>query len=176
MAAVLVFYVISCLYQYYSDNTPPTMTGPSVLEITVGMNASYTFTVVDDDSFTVGLVNTPAGSQILPSGQTYTFQWTVSDIDDVIPLTFYARDSLDATTILSPTVEVCACQNNGECTSDGAVTMDNVATLNCLCSQGTLGIKIFCSHSILCHACIVCNMYRMEWKVLRGRCQWMCLH
>ena len=140
MAAVLVFYVISCLYPYYSDNTPPTMTGPSVLVITIGMDASYTFTVVDDNSFTVGLVNMPAGSQILESGQMYTFQWTVSDIDDVIPLTFYARDSMDATTILSPTVEVCACQNNGECTSDGAVTIDNVATLNCLCSQGTQNI------------------------------------
>lgn len=157
MATVLVFYVISCLCQHFLDNTPPRMTGLPVLEVTVGMDVSYTFTVVDEDSFTVGLVDMPAGSQILQSGQMFTFQWTVSDIDDVIPLTFYARDSMDATTILSPTVEVCACQNNGECTSDGTVTINNVATLNCSCSQGILRSKVFSIISGIFVSCLYCE-------------------
>lgn len=113
-----------------------------MLEITVGMAVSYTFTVMDDDSFTVGLVDMPAGSQVLQNGQMYTFQWTVNEVDDVVPLTFYARDSMDATAVLSPRVDVCACQNNGECTSDGATATDNVAILNCLCSQGTVKSNI----------------------------------
>lgn len=49
---------------------------------------------------------------------------------------FSAVDSQEAVTTYTPRVQVCACQNNGNCTLEGATVIDDIIIMNCICSPG----------------------------------------
>ena len=48
---------------------------------------------------------------------------------------FSAIDSLEAAVTFSPRLELCACQNEGNCTLDGVIS-DTVTIMNCICPPG----------------------------------------
>ena len=111
--------------------------------MTVGQNAVYTFTVVDEgDTFTVEV----AGE--IPEGATfednsfgeYTFSWNlevVTNRSDVPALRFRATDSGGAVSLLTPQLVVCPCTNDGECTRRGILnTALPVLIMNCICPEG----------------------------------------
>ena len=115
------------------------MTGGSVLRVTVGQQAQYTFTVTDPgDTFTVGVLGgLPINSDLIRQGEgVFTFLWTLQQPTN-ISLTFFARDSFNASSTLSPRVEVCACANGGECTLEGLLSTDDTTVImNCICTEG----------------------------------------
>ena len=67
--------------------------------------------------------------------EEYLLKWTLLEITNVT-LTFVARDLKGAATIFSPSVELCACINNGNCTRDGLLVDGPTIVLNCHCSEG----------------------------------------
>ena len=115
------------------------MTGESVFKVMVGQQAEYTFTVTDPgDTFIVGLLEgLPVSSNLINKGDgVFVFIWTLRQPTNM-SLTFFARDSLNASSTLSPRVEVCACANEGECTLDGLLSTDDTTVImNCLCTEG----------------------------------------
>ena len=68
-------------------------------------------------------------------GEEYSFIWTLQEITNVT-LAFIAVDSKGAATLFSPTVELCACVNNGNCTRDGLLVDSPTIVVNCHCSEG----------------------------------------
>ena len=79
----------------------------------------------------------------LPEGSTlqaiddsnYIFAWTPTDCEN-ISITFFAKDTMDATATLIPTVELCCCQNEGECLADEVIAQGQSVVLQCLCPEG----------------------------------------
>ena len=52
-------------------------------------------------------------------------------------ITIEASDTMGAISTLSPRVEICACQNGGNCTLNGLLGIDtNVVDMLCQCDQG----------------------------------------
>ena len=115
------------------------MTGENLFTVTVGQQAEYTFTVTDaKNTFVVGVLGgLPISSELINQGDgVFTFSWTLQQPTNM-SLTFFARDSLNASSTLSPRVEVCACANGGECTLDGLLSTDySTVIMNCLCTEG----------------------------------------
>ena len=144
-----MYYVISPNFVPI-DNFPPNMTGESVFNVTVGQRAVYTFTVVDEDTFTVEVVGgIPEGATFEDNGEgEYTFSWNLEVItnrSDVPALSFRATDSGGAVSLLTPQLVVCPCTNDGECTLRGILnTALPVLILNCICPEGqsTLGLYL----------------------------------
>ena len=102
----------------------------------IGEESVYTFNVTDEsDSFNVTVMGAPAGSSAVEEdGGTYTFRLTLMKPDPSFILSFLAVDSEGAIAMLSPTVEICGCQNGGNCILDGTVDSDNATiVLNCNC-------------------------------------------
>lgn len=114
------------------------MFGDDVFRVNVGVENSYTFTVNDTDDFTVALEEAPEGGVLSDDGDgVYTFRWTPTTIP-TRELVFVATDSLDAATLHSPLLQVCACFNGGECTLEGVPpTNRRIQILTCLCTEGT---------------------------------------
>ena len=52
-------------------------------------------------------------------------------------LTFVVTDSEGATTLLTPTVEICGCQNEGNCTTLGQDPSVSAYVMSCSCPRGT---------------------------------------
>ena len=107
----------------------------------IGELAIYTFTVTDDSGsveVTVQGTLTPNTYSLTKNSNNYFFSWTVSENKDY-SLMFVALDSMDAVSILSPRVEICACQNNGSCTLEGTLgTVGNVVDMECECTPGIM--------------------------------------
>ena len=116
--------------------------------VKVNRTSVHTFSVTDDDNFTVGVVNgMPLGASLSAYKGNYNFTWTSKNIEN-ISLTFYATDSLNASSLLNVQIQQCACRNGGNCTLLGAVVSDqNSLIMNCDCIQG------MCVQ----HVCIVTN-------------------
>ena len=124
---------------YSSENFPPTITGDKTLMVTVGIESSYSFTVVDPgDVFTVGAVGGLLNGTKLEEGPDglYTFTWTLDQVEN-ISLRFYAKDSLEAVSAFSVQVYICACENGGNCTLNGVLSSgaDSVV-MRCECPLG----------------------------------------
>ena len=104
----------------------------------VGKPSVYQFSVIDDgDTYTVGVVGgTPAGSNLTYDQGIYSFTWILQQVQNV-SLTFYAVDSLNATSQLTITVLICACQNGGNCTLNGSIDANaRSVVMTCKCSKG----------------------------------------
>ena len=113
---------------------------------TVGEESVYTFTVTSD-SQNITVIILHEGEETLPSdvqlnnpdGDTYTITWTPSDNTSVLNLTIVAMDpSLQSiSSFFDPVVQLCTCENGGNCTTDGLLANDfSFVVLNCQCPEG----------------------------------------
>ena len=115
------------------------MTGDEIFSVTLGQESVYTFTVVDQGDFTVGVVEgLPQGATLEDNGGgEYTFRWTLVNTTIINPLGFQAIDGEGAASLLSPQLDMCLCANGGECTLDGVLnTALPVVIMNCYCPGG----------------------------------------
>ena len=122
------------------ENTPPNILADSVFRVIIGEESIYSLSVSDPngDNLTLTLMNELPDSPKLEqtaAGEEYLFVWTLLEITNVT-LTFVATDSKGAAALFSPTVELCACVNNGNCTRDGLLVDSPTIVMNCHCSEG----------------------------------------
>ena len=110
----------------------------------------YTFAVNDTDDFNVTIEGgVPEGGVLSDYGDgEYTFTWTPGIIPNISGLSFVAMDTSGAAALHTPTVQVCACFNGGECTEEGVLLMNEIIfTLTCLCDEGMdAATKKYLSH------------------------------
>ena len=147
-------------------NLPPVITSSVTGVLTISPSSPLTFTISvtddnDDTSITPMAVSPPDSSLSLQQQPgSFTFQWQLPELMEeqevsekprsasltLLPLplslkvsdiVIVATDSHGAATVFSPQVEICACQNEGNCTTEGAtVSSDLLLILNCICSPG----------------------------------------
>ena len=101
--------------------------------------------VVDsNDNFTLSLQDDLPGNVVLErlSEGEYRFRWTLEEITNQ-SLVFVANDSRGASSLFTPTVEICACVNRGICSLDGLITSNITIIMNCLCTEGELNLSNF---------------------------------
>ena len=121
---------------------------------TVGEESIYTFTV-SSDSENINVIILHEGEETLPSGvqlnnpdgDSWTITWTPADNTSVLNLTIVAVDlnMNNISSIFNPVVQLCACENEGNCTTDGLLANDfSFVILNCECSEG---IRNWCTSS-----------------------------
>jgi hypothetical protein len=111
--------------------------------IAVGRPSVYTFTVTDDSDNVMPIIERglPPNADLVMNGSTYTLTWLLmsSDLIDfnrTIRIT--ARDSLNASSLLVPQLQICACDSEGgNCTLEGLIDIiANPLILNCECNLG----------------------------------------
>lgn len=73
----------------------------------------------------------------------YVFNWNLLETTTE-PLVFIATDSSGASSTFIPSVEICACANEGNCTRDGLLMTNSTAILNCQCHEGTCVSNTVC--------------------------------
>ena len=122
----------------YAENFTPNISASGSFRVNLGEEAVYTIEVIDPGdnvTFTIqgGL---PLNSFLdeLDGGQ-YSFRWSLQELTND-PLMFVATDTRNASSTHTPTIEVCACANDGVCTLNGLLTTNTTITLACLCSEG----------------------------------------
>ena len=114
---------------------------------TVGEESVYTFTV-SSDSQNINVIILHEGEETLPSGvqlnnpdgDSYTITWTPADNTALLNITIVAADlnMKNISSIFNPVVQLCACENGGNCTTDGLLINDfSFIVLNCECLEGT---------------------------------------
>ena len=113
---------------------------------TVGEESVYTFTVTSDSQNIIVIIlhegeeTLPSGVQLNdPDGDSYTITWTPSDNTSVLNLTIVAMDPNfeNISSFFDPVVQLCACENGGNCTTDGLLDTDfSFIILNCECPEG----------------------------------------
>ena len=122
---------------------PPILEGSTTFMITVGQPSVYTFTVTDDSDDVMPMIEMglPPNAELVNDGNTYTLTWLLmsSDLTDfnrTIRIT--ARDSLNASSLLVPQIQICACNSEGgNCTLEGLIDIiANPLILNCECGLG----------------------------------------
>ena len=100
---------------------------------------TYSFTVQDPgDNITVGVVGgLPSNALLVDNGEGhYSLHWIPSEAPNKT-LTLLAADSLGASSTLTPSVHVCACMNEGNCTLEGLPSSDaSTVIMNCDCTRG----------------------------------------
>ena len=78
----------------------------------------------------------PYDAKLIGLKGAYTFNLTTSKMEN-ISLTFFAVDSLNATSILSVQLQICACRNGGNCTLIGLSNRDAQSiVMKCDCPKG----------------------------------------
>ena len=127
---------------------PPKIIAPETFLATVGEESVYIFTV-SSDSENINVIILHEGEEILPSGiqlnnpvgEHYIITWTPADNTSVLLLTIVAAN-LNMNNIISffnPIVQLCACENGGNCTTDGLPVNDfSFVLLNCECPEGII--------------------------------------
>ena len=131
----------------YIVSFPPNITAPETFMATVGEESVYTFTV-SSDSQNINVIILHEGEETLPSGvqlnnpdgDSYTITWTPADNTSVLNLTIVAMDpNLEKiSSFHNPVVQLCACENEGNCTTNGLLANDfSFIILNCECPEGT---------------------------------------
>jgi len=102
----------------------------------------YSFTATDEGDITIAVQGPqPDTYTFTVNGNMRTFSWTVMEPSNA-SVTFVATDSLSATSTLSPRVEMCACQNGGNCTLDGILGIDgNTVIMRCECPPGKKNVS-----------------------------------
>ena len=120
---------------------------------TVGEESVYTFTV-SSDSENINVIILHEGEETLPSGvqlnnpdgDSWTITWTPADNTSVLNMTIVAMDlnMNNISSIFNPVVQLCACENGGNCTTDGLLANDfSFIILNCNCQEGTYSVASY---------------------------------
>ena len=138
---------------------------------TVGEESVYTFTV-SSESQNISVIILHEGEETLlsgvqlngPDGDIYSITWTPADNTSVLNLTIVAMDPNleNISSFFNPVVQLCACENGGNCTTDGLLANDfSFIILNCECPEG----KLLVSYSIAC----ICaeNIISIQWIIHR---------
>ena len=101
----------------------------------------------DGDNFNLTLTNKLPDNPAIEKRENgeYLFRWTLLQITNMI-LTFIVTDSKGASATFSPTVELCACVNEGNCTLDGLLTSNSTIVMGCHCHAGTY-IRLVYQHN-----------------------------
>ena len=101
----------------------------------------------DQNEATISIVNDlPNNAYLFNNGSgLYTLRWLIDLPTADLPnfnrtLSIVATDNLNATTLLTPQIQICACDpQGGNCTLEGLIdVMSNPLTLNCECGLGEL--------------------------------------
>ncbi len=127
----------------YTGNNPPRIAGPTTLLVNLGEVAEIRLNVTDDRNiFNIsvigGLPRNATLSQSDEKSTEFTFKWFSDDIVN-ISLTFEAKDDFEAISVHNVQVQLCACENSGNCTTDGLlIVTGNTLVLNCECPEGKL--------------------------------------
>ena len=127
-----------CIIFFNVANSPPNITGDDAMLVNIREENVYSFTVTDANDFNVSIQgDTPEDSELIDTGNgEYIFVWTPTEIPET-GISFFAVDELEAASVHSPLVQVCACFNGGTCTEEGVpATNDPVQVLACLCDPG----------------------------------------
>ena len=115
-----------------------------MFEVTIGEESVYNFALTDDRDDSIE-VNIEGGFieyelTLVPNSNNFTYTVTLVDttnVSNISTLIFSANDSMSAVGVLSPRLEICACQNGGNCTQEGILgTVNNVVVLQCTCPGG----------------------------------------
>ena len=125
---------------------PPNITAPETFMATVGEESVYTFTV-NSDSENINVIILHEGEETLPSGvqlnnpdgDSWTITWTPADNTSVLNMTIVAMDLNfeNISSIFNPVVQLCACENGGNCSTDILLDIDySFIVLNCECPGG----------------------------------------
>lgn len=134
----------------HAANMPPRLEGDDTFMITVGQPSVYTFTVTDENDNVMPMIEggLPPNADLANDGSMYTLTWLLMssdliDFNQTIRIT--ARDSLNASSLLVPQLQICACNSvGGNCTLEGLIDIvANPLILNCECSLGKLSSTIF---------------------------------
>ena len=127
------------LSSFFADNFPPNITGQSTFIVRIGQMNTYSFTVQDaGDNITVRVIGElPSSAYLEDSGEgRYSLHWIPPEAPNTT-LTLLAVDSLGASSTLTPSVHVCACMNEGNCTLEGLPSSDaSTVIMNCDCTKG----------------------------------------
>lgn len=150
--------------KFLTGNFPPVIVGLSTFRVIVGEKVFYNFTVEDGEVSVLG--GLPPNSELEQYGGSisiYSFSWTLQEPVD-LPLIFIATNSMNAFSLLTPRVEVCACSNGGTCTLDGILRVqNNSVVLSCECPEGNITCVLLTCWSK--SSSFFCN-FSLEWKVL----------
>lgn len=142
-------------FLFSSENFPPRLQGPDLHIARVGHTASYVFNASDNGEFTVSVSGPAAGEHTLTQeGSIFNFTWSPTSSAS-IELVFVAHDLQNSSALLQPRVELCACENGGQCLPTSNPT--TLFELNpCNCTPG-----IACSDFFSCVVAFitVCFVY-----------------
>ena len=122
-------------------NTPPQISGPKTLFLTLSEEAELRLNVTDDSNqFNISLIGgLPDNATLSLSTEDSTevvFKWFSQEIVN-ISLIFEAEDNFEAVSIHNVQVQVCACENGGNCTTEGLLSVaGSTIVLNCQCPEG----------------------------------------
>ena len=110
-----------------------------MFRVNIGQGSTYFLSVTDpDDTVTVtvqGVTTNSSTLMKLEEGE-YVFVLNLQLTFEPLHIVFVANDSRGAIAIFEPTVEICACANEGTCTRDGLITSNSTIIMNCQCNEG----------------------------------------
>lgn len=133
---------------FSSDNTPPEISGPDEVNVTLNEKTHFyiTSTDADNDTVTLDIEELPPGANF--NSSTGHFEWTPINATN-ITLQFIATDTKNASTVLAVVVNMCKCENNGECDFTEFVgdSTGPFRVVGCNCSEQYEGT--FCETEIL---------------------------
>ena len=168
------------LFFILPENTPPNITGPVEISVTVNQMTKFNLSVFDTDNDDVTLE-----VEELPEGASFTFNasenvghfvWTPVNASN-ITLEFVATDSKNDTSVHPVVINMCRCENNGTCDFTEFVGDDTGAfrIVGCNCSDEFEGD--FCEMEVLdacaddpCADNVTCNTTRNPFGFKCGPC------
>ena len=147
------YWLLTASLIFTTANQPPRLNGSEVFMVTRGQASVYRFMATDTDEFTVTHQGDLPNTLVNSTSGMYSFTVNDSAVTNTT-VSFVAKDSLNASSLLNPQVLVCACQN-GNCTLEGVLNRDaDPLIMNCVCPEGTYKIALF-YHTMIC-GCIWC--------------------
>ena len=159
-----------------SANTPPEISGPEEVNVTLNEVVHFYITTSDPDNDTVTLdiEELPVGASF--NSTTGHFHWTPVNATNVT-LEFIATDTKNTSTVLTVVINMCQCQNDGECDFTEYIGDSSGAfrVVACNCTEQYEGI--FCEtevHNLCaddpCADNVTCNVTRNPFGFQCGPC------
>ncbi len=113
------------------------ISGPETFMITLNTEAVFTINVTDTNLVSFNISNGDVeGAELTVESSLYFFTWTPVNVINR-SIIFIATDDLSVSTHYEPSIEICSCVNDGNCTLDGVLNRDaNPINLKCVCPEG----------------------------------------